>query len=107
MQQGHKEGDGRLSHLAMEGELARPVLAVGRQDAESGDDRPAAEFIAWFEAAALDLINRVSPDPRPFVLARVRQSAKSKAGLRISALEVDRATLSFAPAGQAPSAPAA
>lgn len=107
MQQGHDEGDGLLSRSEMEVELARLVLAVGRrQDASPDADGPDAAFTAWFEAAALDLVNRVSPDLRPFVLARVQQIAESNAGLQISELEVDHTTLSFAPAGETPSTPA-
>lgn len=104
MQQGSDEGDGLLSRSEMEVELARLVLAVRRRhDASSGSDGPDAEFITWFETASLELVNRVNPDLRPFVLARVQQIAESNAGLRISELEVDHTTLSFAAADEAPS----
>lgn len=105
MHHGPEEGDGLLSRSEMEIELARLVLAVERrQEATPGDGTPDAAFADWFEGAALSLVNRVSPDLRPFVLSRLQQIAESNAGLRISELEVDRTTLSFVPADASPPA---
>ena len=98
MELGQVEGDGLLSRAEMEIELARLVLQVDRRRAAAaGNDTPEPAFVAWFEEAALELLQRVAPDLRPFVLERLGDIAQSNAGLEISQLKVDASTLSFTP----------
>lgn len=104
MQQGPDDGDGLLSRAEVEIELARLVLSVTRRQEAAAGESPDAEFIAWFERAAVDLVGRVAPEERPFVLSRLQQIGLSNAGLEISELEVDSSNLSFTPTeGEPPS----
>ena len=97
MQHGLEHGDGLLSRSETEIELARLVLAVTRRR-ESEGEAPGQAFTKWFETVAVDLLGRVAPDLRPFVLERLQQIARSNGDLQIVELDVDATTLTFGPA---------
>lgn len=103
----HEDGDGLLSRAELEIELARLVLAVERKRpaAEPGDQPPDA-LVQWFEHAATDLLDRVSPDLRPFCMERLQQIALSNAGLELTRLDLGTPALSFAAASQPEGTPA-
>lgn len=73
------DGDGLLSRAELEIELARLVLAVARCQPSAQD--PSLEWARWFESTSADLVDRISPELRPFCIERLQQLAEACPGI--------------------------
>lgn len=71
-------GDGLLSRAELEIELARLVLAVAR--CQPSAQVETLDWPRWFETASADLVDRVSPELRPFCIERLHQLAEACSG---------------------------